>query len=193
DLFVANGHIDDFRLLGEPWKMRPQLFRNLGDGRFGEISKTSGPYFLEEYLGRAVARVDFDRDGKPDLVVGHLDRPVALLRNETESAGNSLSVEFHGVEWKRDAVGAGIQAVVDGVAQVCEICGGDGYFASNERRQMIGLGAATRVELLEIIWPGGRIQRWTDVPAGGLLCVVEGRDWQRVDADFAMIAAGKDP
>jgi tetratricopeptide (TPR) repeat protein len=181
DLFAANGHIDDFGYRGEPWKMSPQLFRNLGEGRFADVSREGGAFFHGQYLGRGVARVDWDRDGKPDLVVGHLDRPAALLHNETESAGNSLSIELHGTAANRDALGARIRATVAGVTQVHEICGGDGYFASNERRQTIGLGTATRVELLEIIWPGGRIQRWTDVPAGGLLSIVEGRDWQLVD------------
>jgi cytochrome c-type biogenesis protein CcmH/NrfG len=173
DLFATNGHIDDFRFRGEPWKMPPQLFRNRGDGSFADVSQDAGEFFLGEYLGRGVARVDFDRDGKPDIVVSHLDRPAALLRNETDAAGNWLSVELHGVESNRDAIGAVVKVTVAGETRVCEIFGGDGYFASNERRQTIGLGKATVVDRLEIVWPGGKIQRFTQVPGGKTISIVE--------------------
>ncbi len=102
-------------------------------------------------------------------------------------------IELRGAESNRDAIGARIRATVAGVTQVLEICGGDGYFASNERRQTIGLGTATRVELLEIIWPSGRVQRWTDVPAGGLLRVVEGQEWRRVRPASNITATGANP
>ena len=83
DMFIANGHIDKNTGRGEPWKMRPLLLYNSGQATFSDASRACGPYFESEYLGRGVARLDWDRDGRPDLVVVHTDRPVALLRNET--------------------------------------------------------------------------------------------------------------
>ncbi|MBS0263696.1 MAG: CRTAC1 family protein, partial [Planctomycetes bacterium] len=173
DLFVTNGHIDDFRFRGEPWKMTPQVFRNLHDGTFGDVSATSGEFFRGQYLGRGVARVDWDRDGKPDLVVSHLDIPAAVLRNETQGAGHALILQLHGVDSNRDAIGALLKVQVGSHTQVCEICGGDGYYASNERKQIIGLGDATVVDSLEIRWPNGKVQQLQQVPADRELHLIE--------------------
>jgi tetratricopeptide (TPR) repeat protein len=174
ELIVANGHIDDYRFRNEPWKMPPQLFRNLGGARFKEISHDAGAYFHGEYLGRGVARLDWDRDGLPDAVVVHQDRTVALLQNETLDPGHRLVLELHGIESNRDAIGARLRLTAGGRTQVLEICGGHGFFCSNELRQYVGLGSCDRLEILEIHWPSGRHDRWTDLPIGVRLCIVEG-------------------
>jgi tetratricopeptide (TPR) repeat protein len=175
DLFVTNGHIDDFRFRGEPWKMPPQVFRNQRDGTFADVSQNCGDFFRGHYLGRGVARVDWDRDGLPDIVVSHLDGPAALLRNETQSAGNSLIIELHGVESNRDAIGAVLKIKIGTETRIQEICGGDGYYASNERRQVIGLGKATVIDELEIRWPSGAVQSLVNVAAGQEIYAIEGR------------------
>ena len=175
DLLAVNGHIDDFRFRGEPWQMPAQLFWNAGEGRFVNLSAKAGEFFTEKALGRAVARLDWDRDGKPDAVVTFLDRPAALLRNETTSAGHSLTVELHGVESNRDAIGARITLHANGLKQVVEICGGDGYMASNERRQVLGLGGQSYADLVEVQWPSGRVQQWRNVP-DGVFRAIEGEE-----------------
>jgi hypothetical protein len=91
EIFLTNGHLDDRRDEGLPWKMRPQLFYNRGDGRFQDISHASGEFFRGEYLGRGVARLDWNRDGRPDLVVVHQDRPAALLQNVSDPTHPSPS------------------------------------------------------------------------------------------------------
>ena len=176
DLFVANGHIDDFSARGEPWKMPPQLFRNEGAGRFSDVSEQSGSYFGGANLGRGVARVDWNRDALPDLVVVHQDRPVALLKNETAVAGRSVVVELRGVDSNRDAIGTRLRATCGGRTQVLEVCGGDGFFASNDRRQIIGLGPADQIDELQITWPSGRTDVLREVPAGSLIRLTEGAE-----------------
>src|SRR5262249_52805236 len=175
EIFLTNGHLDDRRAEGLPWKMPPQLFYNLGAGRFCDVSHGCGEFFRGQYLGRAVARLDWDRDGRPDLVVVHQDRPVALLQNETEPVGHHLIVELHGVRCNRDAIGARLRVTSDGGTNVVEVCGGDGYCATNERRVIIGLGQAEKIAELEIIWPGGNVERWKDLDADVALTVIEGR------------------
>jgi hypothetical protein len=175
EIFVTNGHLDDLRDRGLPWKMPPQLFYNLQNGRFRGVSLESGEFFSREYLGRGVARADFNRDGLPDLVVVHHDRPVALLVNETPQAGHRLVVELHGVTCNRDAIGARLRVTAGGQAQILEICGGDGYAATNERRQVIGVGSANRIDELQVTWPGGHVQSWRDLPVDVALTVIEGR------------------
>jgi hypothetical protein len=187
DLFIANGHIDDFGFRGEPWKMRPQLFFNLGAARFAEACGQIGQYFEGEYLGRGVARLDWNRDGRPDLAIVHQDRPAALLANETLETGSRVVLDLHGVHSNRDAIGARIALTVGGVTRTHEIVGGDGFFASNERRVIIGVGRManpaalethhelSRVESLEIRWPSGRVDRWSDLPLDARLILVESR------------------
>lgn len=174
DLFIANGHIDNYVYRGEPWKMPPQLFQNLSDGRFEEISQSSGEYFAGKYLGRGAARWDWNRDGLPDLVVVHQDRPVAVLSNESPEPGRRVVVQLVGVTSNRDAIGARLAITAAGRTQIIEVCGGDGFYASNERRQFIGLGTADRVDRLEVRWPSGLVNEWEDLPVDVLMTITEG-------------------
>jgi len=155
--------------------MPPQLFYNRGSGLFQDVSRNSGEFFCGEYLGRGVARLDWNRDGRPDVVVVHQDRPVALLQNETERTGNFLGVELHALRGNRDAIGARLRVTAGGRTQHLQLCGGDGYCATNEKRLFIGLGSAEQISELEIIWPGGRTEHWADLPANVALTLIEGR------------------
>ncbi len=95
ELFAANGHIDDLTALGKPHAMRAQLFEWNGT-RFQEAdAKTLGAYFQKKWLGRAAARLDWNRDGLADLLVGHLDQDSALLTNTTKPHGRFLFFEAH--------------------------------------------------------------------------------------------------
>ena len=176
DLVVANGHVDDLQRLNQPYRMRPQLFRNIGGGRFNELqSHTLGEYFERELLGRGLARGDFDRDGRDDFAVSHLQQPVALLVNRTQEAGQWLAVRLVATSTARDAIGARV-TVVDGEwTRTRHLTAGDGYQASNQRQLTIGLGDRRSVELLRVDWPSGRSTALHDVRAGGELVIVEGR------------------
>ena len=106
DLVVANGHLDDFRHICIPFQMPPQFYVNQGYARFLEPAPgAAGPYFQRELLGRSLAAVDWNRDGRPDFVVSHLDAPVVLMTNETRHAGHWLKVKLRGVASARDAIG----------------------------------------------------------------------------------------
>jgi hypothetical protein len=180
DVFVANDGDPNF------------LYHNLGNSdqglRFvekGLLSGTAARFDGVPQAAMGVACADLDGDGRPDLVVVHQDRPVALLRNETESAGHRLILELHGVESNRDAVGARLRVTSSNSTQVLEICGGDGFMATNERRLIVGLGSATKVDVLEVRWPAGRDDRWTDIPANSKLTLIEGHRprIKKMDAD----------
>ena len=96
DLFLANGHVDDKSAFGVPFKMRPQLFRNGGNGRFEDLSDSVGPYFHRELLGRGVAVADVNNDGLPDLLVNHINDQASLLLNRTAEHGHWLGLELIG-------------------------------------------------------------------------------------------------
>ena len=122
-----------------------------------------------------MARLDWNRDGRPDLAVVHQDRPAALLTNETLDPGGYLQVRLYGVESNRDAIGARLNVAAGGRTQTIEVCGGDGITCSNERVQVIGVGTAEEIDRLEILWPSGKATVLEKVPVGQDLRVIEGR------------------
>jgi hypothetical protein len=176
DLVVTNGHVDDYRDTGAAYKMPPQLYRNVGRGRFEELpAKSLGPFFQGEYLGRSLAKMDFNRDGRPDFAVIHLDAPLALLANSTPTDHHYLTLHLAGVNCERDAVGATVKIETDAGAWTKQLTAGDGYQASNQRVIHAGLGTVSAVRRLTIRWPHGAEQVFADVPADREWLAVEGR------------------
>ncbi|MHB8954077.1 MAG: FG-GAP-like repeat-containing protein [Pirellulaceae bacterium] len=175
DIMQANGHVDPSYDPSVPDLMRPQFFRNRGNGRFVELTSDSlGPYFQQQYLGRAVAVVDFNRDGKPDLSISHLDVPVALLANETQNAGHYLSLKLCGRSCNRDAFGTTVELTAGGRTWTQPFSAGGGYMATNERKLFFGLGAAGQIDRLEIRWPSGAQQTHENLEVDQELLAVEG-------------------
>jgi hypothetical protein len=92
DLFIANGHV--MGPAHKPYGMLPQILHNDGQARFDDVSPRAGDYFLQTCVGRGAAGADYDNDGDLDLLVTHIDRPVALLRNESVTRGHFLGIEL---------------------------------------------------------------------------------------------------
>ncbi|HND51483.1 MAG TPA: VCBS repeat-containing protein, partial [Pirellulaceae bacterium] len=115
DLVVTNGHVGDLRHHGVEYMMRPQFFRNIGQGRYAELRGDEiGPFFDEKHLGRGLAKWDWNRDGRPDFVVNQLQEPAAILTNETSRPGHFLDVRLSGTRSSRDAIGTRVRAVIAG-------------------------------------------------------------------------------
>jgi hypothetical protein len=177
DLVLTNGHVGDLRRHGVPYQMRPQFFRNLGKGRFTELQgAATGPFFQGEYVGRGLARLDWNRDGRPDFVVQHLESPAALVTNVTARPGHFLALQLTGVARSRDAIGATVRLESGGLVQVAQLTAGDGYMASNQRQLIFGLGDTATIQRLEVAWPGGGKSNFTNLDADQELHVIEGRD-----------------
>lgn len=175
ELFVANGHVDDLRPQGHPYRMPAQLFRLAGE-RFVEVAASElGPYFQRQWLGRAVARLDWNRDNREDLIVGHLNEPSSLLTNRTRGQGRSLAIRLVGVESNRDAIGTTVEAGIGDRRVIRQLTAGDGYQASNERRLVLGGGDAEQIDRLIIRWPSGAEQQFEDIPVSGEVLIVEGK------------------
>lgn len=152
DLFVANGHV--LGPLQQPNAMLPQLLANEG-GQFSDISQLAGPYFAERWLGRSVAGADFDEDGDLDIAVTHLERPFALLRNDTSTDGDWLGIEVR-TRSRIPAVG-GLVIVERGSLRITQpIAAGGSYLASGDPRLLFGLGDSSEPVTVEVRWPSGR-------------------------------------
>lgn len=167
ELFVSNGHVDDLTRQGKPHRMPPQLFHYDGAGRFAEIDRaTLGEYFAKSWLGRAAARIDWNRDERDDLVVTHLEDDAALVMNRTEGTGQALSLVLVSTGGERDAVGAVVEVIVGGRRTHQQLTTGDGYLCRNERRITIGLGTAEAADTVIVHWMNGRRDEFTGLPAG---------------------------
>ena len=176
DLIVTNGHVGNLKHHGVPYEMPPQFYRNLGKGTFVELPpSTLGPFFSGQYLGRGLARLDWNRDGRADFAISHVNSSAAVVTNQTISAGHFLTVQLVGVESDRDAIGS-IVTVHAGQRQFVNfLTAGDGYQACNQRHLLIGLGDCGAIDSLEVRWPTGKVQHWASVPIDCDVLLIESR------------------
>ena len=175
DLIVTNGHVDDETARGIPLHMPTQFYRNAGSGSFDEISSTQlGPWFEGKYLGRSVARIDWNCDARVDLIVGTLDSSTVLLTNRTVAEGNFVALQLIGISSVREAIGANVDVTTSERTISLQLVAGDGYQASNEHQLIFGVGPADVVDVA-IRWPSGRSDVYKSVPTGAFWTAVEGR------------------
>ena len=176
DLVVTNGHVDDYRDTGGDYQMRPQFFRNLG-GRFQEMNSADiGAWFNEKYLGRGLARVDWNLDGLPEFIVSNMNSPLAVMQNTSKDAGHFLKVKLHATQTARDAIGSRVTIRTDDREVTRQLVAGDGYMASNERVVEFGLGSTVVVDELTIRWPSGATTSVKSPTLDVMLIVVEGHN-----------------
>ncbi len=176
DLLVTNGHLPG-HVRGEgQLAMPPLCFRNTGHGRFETVPADQlGPYFAADYIGRGLARLDWNRDGRQDAVITHLDAPLALLTNTTGKTGHHLVLRLVGTRSGRDAIGATVTAVAGNRSWTSQLTAGDGYLVSNQHQLVIGLGTTRTLDSVSIRWPSGQHQQLARVDADRTLVIVEGR------------------
>jgi len=176
DIVLTNGHVEDRTDLGSAYRMRPQYYRNDGTGRFVELAAESlGTYFQKKNLGRGMARLDWNRDGREDFAVSNLDGPVALVMNQTQDAGNFIAIQLRGTYSDRDAIGAEVQIVCGDLSRVRQLVAGDGFQSCNQRQLVFGIGKHDRIDNLTVRWPSGLKQSWCNLEANAEVLLVEGR------------------
>ncbi len=174
DLFVANGHVQDLSI--DKGRMPPHLFHNVGQGRFELLPTQSlGKYFQGKYLGRSVATWDWNRDGRMDLCVSHVDEPVAVLTNQTPTPHHWLSLKLVGVESCRDPIGTKVTVAAGTQVVTRQLTAGDGYAASNERGLSFGIQSDASTANITVDWISGRQQHFADILVDTEAILVEGR------------------
>jgi enediyne biosynthesis protein E4 len=153
DLFIANGHAIRYPTgKDSSRKQQPVLLRNV-QGKFRNISPQIGSYFEKARLARGVGIGDLDNDGRIDLVISHMNEPVAVLRGTGGKDHHWLGIELVG---KDHACIVGAKAVleVSGQRLARFVRGGGSYASSGDRRLLFGLGTATAGKLT-VTWPDG--------------------------------------
>lgn len=184
DMLVVNGHVDDYRSKGQPYTMRPQVFLQREGGFAEQTGESLGPFFQTEYLSRSLGIWDFNRDGKLDSYVTHLDHPLSILRNDSTDQGNWIALELVGVQSERDAIGAEIHLQAGDERWVHQRLAGNGFECSNEPLIHLGLGDVSKLDSIEIHWPSGLITRYNNVPTNQrILCVETEPEWVEVNLE----------
>ena len=177
DIFVADGHIENEIervqkrvFYAEP----PHLFRNLGAGRFQEVTERMGPAFASPKVARGAAYADIDNDGALDVLVTTNGGRPWLFHNEG-GTNHSVRVKLVGTKSNRDGIGAVVEVTADGAKQWQMLRSGSSYLSQSELVLTFGLGAATKADAIEIHWPSGAVEKIASTPAGQTLTVQEGK------------------
>lgn len=179
DLFIANGHVYEEVEKTTPdihYKQINSLFHNERNGKFIEVTKSSGDGFAVPHAGRGVAFADFDNDGNVDVVVANNNDPPLLLRNSGAPGRHFVTFRLIGIKSNRDAMGARVILNAGGLTQIREIAGGGSYLSQSDLRAHFGLAESTKVDSVEIRWPSGLRQIFRNIPADCFYLVTEGQD-----------------
>jgi hypothetical protein len=169
DLFSANGAAETLV------EKSPTLMSNDGTGRFVHVGGEAGPYFAGKRSGRGAAFGDYDNDGDIDIAVNHVDLKAraTLLRNDTANGYHWFGVRLQPTRGAPEPIGAVVRLTGGGRTQVRVYQPTQSYLSQNDPRLHFGLGRDTRVESLEIQWPGRAVQKLTDLPADQYHTVIE--------------------
>jgi hypothetical protein len=165
DLVTANGHVDDSRT-DVPQAMPAQLFAGTEGGhKLVDVTDRAGPDFQIPLLGRGLAAGDLDNDGRVDLVIVAQNQPLVYFQNLTE-AGRSLTLLLEGTTSNRDGVGARVTVESSNRRQLAWRTGGGSYQSASDPRLHFGLGTADHVDSVEVTWPSGQVDRYTELKPG---------------------------
>jgi enediyne biosynthesis protein E4 len=164
-----------------PYKTPRVLFRNLGNGKFEELTDVAGPAIGEAHSSRGVAFGDFDNDGDVDILIMNMNEPPSLLRNDVTGGGHWLKVKLLGVKSNRGAIGARVIASYGGRQQAQSLTAQTSYLSVNDPRLHFGLGTAERADL-EIWWPNGLRESAKGIPADRLVTIREGQGVVKTEA-----------
>ena len=176
DLFLVNGHPDDLiesRIPRVRYKEPLLMFENTGRG-FKDVSALSGVVFGKVFSGRGMALGDFDNDGDADVLASNNGEPPLLLRNQGGNRNNWIGLQLIATKSNPAAVGAVITWQAGTLKRSRLKTGGGSYLSSHDPREILGVGAATKIDSIEIKWPSGKIDKLTNLPLNTYVKVVEG-------------------
>jgi hypothetical protein len=183
DLLVTNGHILDNIALYHPsvtYAEERKLYRNLGNGKFADVTNTQDAAFRAPRVGRGLAVGDYDNDGWLDLLVSNNGEDAQLFRNEggSETAAQRnhwLAVRLIGTKSNRDGIGAALKITAGDFVSYDQAKGGMSFCSAQDPRIHFGLGSRTKVDTLEIAWPSGAHQVIRDIPTDQIVTIEEGK------------------
>ena len=176
DLVMANGHVYpeiDRSPIGETYRQKTLLYRNLGNGRFADITDSAGPGFAPARPSRGLAIGDLDGDGRPEILIVNMNDKPTLLKN-LGLRQNAIAITLTGTRSNRSAIGARCTVEAGGRKQIAEVVSGGSYFSQNSLTLYFGLGKSEKADRIEVRWPAGGMQTWPGVGANRTIELTEG-------------------
>jgi hypothetical protein len=177
DLFVANGNVMDNVQLYHPnttYAEPKQMFRNIGRGKFENVSTKLGPDMEKPHVSRGCASGDFDNDGDLDVLVSACGGKPQLFRNDGGNANHWLEILLIGTKSNRDGVGARVKVTAGDLAVYDQRKGGMSYQSAQDPRLHFGLGERTTVDTVEIVWPSKEVTKLEKLKSDQIITVKEG-------------------
>jgi enediyne biosynthesis protein E4 len=178
DIIQINGHvypeIDNYNF-GQTFKNPRLVYRNLGNGRFKDVSTEMGPGISEHFSSRGAAFGDYNNDGGVDVLVLNMNDLPSLLRNEGGNQQNWIKIKLVGTKCNRTAIGARVRVMTGKHVQMDEVHSGDSVMSQSDLRLHFGLGKVETVDTIEVKWPTTqKIERFSQVKANQIITIREG-------------------
>ena len=177
DILIADGHIEDQiesvqkRVsYAEP----PHLFRNLGNGKFEEVTNKVGSAFAAPKVARGAAYADINNDGALDVLLMTNGGPAHLYLNQG-GANQSLRIKLVGTKSNRDGIGAIVRVSAGSDKQWLTMKTGSSYLSQSELVLTFGLGSKTKADTIEVQWPSGQVDKLSNIAAGQTVTIEEGK------------------
>jgi hypothetical protein len=208
DIVVANGHVYpevDGSHVDAPYAERKYVYRNLRNGQFEEVTPLAGPGMMAPVAARGCAFGDYDNDGNLDVVVNCVNSPPQLLHCAATIPRNWIKIRVVGKKSNRAGIGTRIIVTAQtapqdhsGIGkqplrQVEEVRSGGSYYSQNDLRIHFGLDAATKADVVELLWSSGTKDVFRDLPANHLYVLEEGGRILKTIAMGRTLAANKGP
>jgi hypothetical protein len=178
DLVMANGHVYpeiDRSSIGETYRQKTLLYRNLGNGRFADITESAGPGFAPRRPSRGLAIGDLDGSGRPEIAIVNMNDKPTLLKN-VGTRQNAIAITLMGTRSNRSAIGARCTVEAGGRKRIAEVVSGGSYFSQNSFTLYFGLGKSDKADRIEVRWPAGETQAWPGVAANRTIGLTEGSE-----------------
>lgn len=181
DIFALNGHVADDISAVQPtlsYAQPPLLFRNIGHGKFEDVSQRVGAALRQPVVGRGAAYADIDNDGDLDLLLTTNNGPARLLRNDNGNQNDMLRVKTIGTRSNRDGIGARVLLTTSTGQHMSEMVkSGSSYLSQSELPLTFGLGKPDPGKLihLEILWPSGHKDSLSNIHPDQSITVKEGK------------------
>lgn len=167
DIYKANGALK--HLYGQ----EDQVFENLGNGKFKDVSWDLGSYFKKKLVGRGACFGDYDNDGDIDCYIVNLNDRGAFLRNNKGNQNNWITLNLIGTTSNRDGIGARVKVTSGSLVQTNQKKSTSGYLSQNDPRMHFGLAKNTTIDKIEIKWPSGKLQVLENIRINQILTVKE--------------------
>lgn len=184
DLLVVNGHVYpevDKQHLGSSYQEPRILYHNNGNGTFTDISADAGSGITMARAGRGLAVGDLSNDGQQAAVISNMNALPTLLVNRAHSANHWIEVRTVGTKSNRDGIGARITLKAGTRTMIDEVRSGSSYESNNDRRVHFGLGTAKQIDWMQIRWPSGLVERYSNISVDTIQTIKEGTGVMQAD------------